>query len=165
MTKFLFSISIILASLTFNSLAIAETVEVSGGGQCEGDITPNNLNGKVVCTYSNGDCEALSVGIALGVSLQTVRNRDRELILLPTVVSTREVLVMMRSLVKVSGLMLTAIATRESSRVDKPTDRGFISVLMADAMKDSLPTANHRDKGLLLILMATVVREQSVMVS
>ncbi len=30
-------------------------VEVSGGGKCEGDITADNLNGKVVFTYSNGD--------------------------------------------------------------------------------------------------------------
>ena len=41
---------------SFGSLkAIAETVEVSGGGKCEGSITADNLNGKVVCTYSNGD--------------------------------------------------------------------------------------------------------------
>ena len=55
MTKFLFSIIIILASLTINLSATAETVEVSGGGECEGDITADNLNGKVVCTYGNGD--------------------------------------------------------------------------------------------------------------
>ena len=38
-----------------NPKTIAETVEVSGGGKCEGDITADNLNGKVVCTYGNGD--------------------------------------------------------------------------------------------------------------
>lgn len=53
--KFLFGITIILANLTMIPLALAETVEVSGGGKCEGDITADNLNGKVVCTYSNGD--------------------------------------------------------------------------------------------------------------
>ena len=41
-----------------NLKVLSETVEVSGGGICEGDITADNLNGKVVCTYSNGDCEA-----------------------------------------------------------------------------------------------------------
>ena len=54
-SKFLFGIIIILANLTMIPLAVAETVEVSGGGTCEGDITADNLNGKVVCTYSNGD--------------------------------------------------------------------------------------------------------------
>ena len=54
-TKFIFSTAIVLATLSFYPSAIAETVEVSGGGQCEGDITADNLNGKVVCTYSNGD--------------------------------------------------------------------------------------------------------------
>ena len=43
------------AGLVSNFQAVAETVEVSGGGKCEGDITADNLNGKVVCTYSNGD--------------------------------------------------------------------------------------------------------------
>ena len=49
-------IVILVASsiLSFSySGAIAETVEVSGGGKCEGGITPNNLNGKVICTYSS----------------------------------------------------------------------------------------------------------------
>ena len=38
-----------------NFPAVAAKVEVSGGGQCEGDITQVNLNSKVVCTYGNGD--------------------------------------------------------------------------------------------------------------
>ena len=58
MTKFFFGMVVIWASLTVSQLALADTVEVSGGGKCEGDITADNLNGKVVCTYSNGDCEA-----------------------------------------------------------------------------------------------------------
>ena len=46
-TKFLFSIAIMLIDLTSGSSAFAEKVEVSGGGQCEGDITASDLNGDV----------------------------------------------------------------------------------------------------------------------
>jgi hypothetical protein len=58
MTKFYLIgklIIILTVGLAINPQAVAEIVEVSGGGKCEGDITANNLNGKVVCTYSNGD--------------------------------------------------------------------------------------------------------------
>ena len=53
-------IKIVISSvgLVSDFQAVAETVEVSGGDRYEGDITADNLNGKVVCTYSNGDCEA-----------------------------------------------------------------------------------------------------------
>ncbi|MEM8831158.1 MAG: hypothetical protein AAGE96_17635, partial [Cyanobacteria bacterium P01_G01_bin.19] len=57
--KLIITIAVALnIGLVNNNKALANTVEVSGGGECQGDITASDLNGKVVCTYGNGDCEA-----------------------------------------------------------------------------------------------------------
>ncbi|MEL7408350.1 MAG: hypothetical protein AAFN00_15560, partial [Cyanobacteria bacterium J06558_2] len=55
MTRFLFTTAITLANLTMMSSAMAGSVELEGGGQCEGDITARDLNGEVSCDFGNGD--------------------------------------------------------------------------------------------------------------
>ena len=128
---------VIWASLTVSQLALADTVEVSGGGKCEGDITADNLNGKVVCTYSNGDCEA-SRRHRYEDSLSKERSKDKGLILLPMAENMRGLLVTMRSQDRELELTKTATAIKVNFSNDKLTVREFMLVLIMDVMRDSL---------------------------